>query len=220
MKTVDVQLGDRTYPIYIGNGLLDRRGELLRKHIPGKKVLIVTNETIAPLYLDKWVLLGFWTRQTVSTNSSLRRHMWLTWVLCRTIKALTADGKLTVETVILPDGEDHKSLDVVAKVSHMGKCIRSLNHSRGQLRDSSVCQASMVCQSCMVSSAETLSVSWVIASRHPGLPLHRVWRATAWAPGRGLDPCTPSLLPCCCSVPNTVPPDIPNVCFMISLGLG
>jgi hypothetical protein len=39
-----------------------------------------------------------------------------TSALRRTIKALTADGKLSVETVILPDGEDHKSLDVVAKV--------------------------------------------------------------------------------------------------------
>ena len=52
MKTVTVDLGDRAYPIYIGPGLLEQ-GELLRKHIPGKRVLIVTNETIAPLYLDK-----------------------------------------------------------------------------------------------------------------------------------------------------------------------
>lgn len=52
MKTVEVDLGDRSYPIYIGVGLLNH-GELLRKHIPGKRVLIVTNETIAPLYLDK-----------------------------------------------------------------------------------------------------------------------------------------------------------------------
>lgn len=35
-------------------GLLDQ-GELLRKHIPGKTALIVTNETIAPLYLDRCV---------------------------------------------------------------------------------------------------------------------------------------------------------------------
>lgn len=53
MKIVDVQLGDRSYPIYIGTRLLEQKGELLRKHIPGKKVLVITNETIAPLYLDK-----------------------------------------------------------------------------------------------------------------------------------------------------------------------
>lgn len=52
MKTVEVDLGDRSYPIYIGAGLLNQ-GELLRKHIPGKRVLIVTNETIAPLYLER-----------------------------------------------------------------------------------------------------------------------------------------------------------------------
>ena len=52
MKTVEVDLGDRSYPIYIGSGLL-HQGELLRKHIPGKRALIVTNETIAPLYLEE-----------------------------------------------------------------------------------------------------------------------------------------------------------------------
>lgn len=52
MTTVDVPLGDRSYPIYIGQRLLDQ-GELLRRHIPGKRVLVVTNETIAPLYLEK-----------------------------------------------------------------------------------------------------------------------------------------------------------------------
>lgn len=54
LKTVTVDLGDRTYPIYIGSGLLDKP-ELLTNHIRGKAVLIVTNQTIAPLYLDKCV---------------------------------------------------------------------------------------------------------------------------------------------------------------------
>ena len=52
MTVVDVPLGDRSYPIYIGKGLLDR-GDLLQQHIPGKRVLVVTNETIAPLYLQR-----------------------------------------------------------------------------------------------------------------------------------------------------------------------
>lgn len=50
-QIVDVNLGDRSYPIYIGSGLLDN-GNLLRKHV-GKRVLVVTNTTIAPLYLDR-----------------------------------------------------------------------------------------------------------------------------------------------------------------------
>ena len=55
LQTVDVSLGDRSYPIYIGQGLLDR-SDLLQQHIPGKKVLVVTNETVAPLYLERQVL--------------------------------------------------------------------------------------------------------------------------------------------------------------------
>jgi len=55
MQTVEVSLGDRSYPIYIGQGLLDR-SDLLQQHVLGKKVLIVTNETVAPLYLDRCVL--------------------------------------------------------------------------------------------------------------------------------------------------------------------
>jgi hypothetical protein len=56
MTTVTVDLGDRTYPIYIGSHLTDKP-ELLTDHIRGKRALVVTNETIAPLYLDKCVLL-------------------------------------------------------------------------------------------------------------------------------------------------------------------
>ncbi|KAI3432608.1 hypothetical protein D9Q98_004155 [Chlorella vulgaris] len=84
MKVVEVDLGDRTYPIYIGGGLLDQ-GELLRQHIPGSTALIVTNETIAPLYLD------------------------------RCLQSVTANG-VKAEVVILPDGEQHKTLEVLQKV--------------------------------------------------------------------------------------------------------
>jgi len=47
------QDGQRDYPIYIGSELVKERGDLLRKHIKGETVLIVTNETVAPLYLEK-----------------------------------------------------------------------------------------------------------------------------------------------------------------------
>ena len=49
---VDVDLGDRSYPIYIGAGLLDQ-AELLQQHVRGRRTLVVTNETIAPLYLQR-----------------------------------------------------------------------------------------------------------------------------------------------------------------------
>lgn len=48
--TLNVDLGDRSYPIYIGSGLLNQP-ELLTNHIRGHSVLIVTNTTVAPLYL-------------------------------------------------------------------------------------------------------------------------------------------------------------------------
>lgn len=52
MQTVEVGLGDRSYPIYIGAGLLEI-GKLLTPHIRGRQVCVVSNETVAPLYLEK-----------------------------------------------------------------------------------------------------------------------------------------------------------------------
>lgn len=52
MQTLDVDLGDRSYPIHIGTGLLDNP-DLITPHIHGKQVLIVTNETVGPLYLAR-----------------------------------------------------------------------------------------------------------------------------------------------------------------------
>jgi 3-dehydroquinate synthase len=51
-ETLTVELGDRSYPIVIGDGLLDS-GFDLSPYLPGRTCLIVTNETVAPLYLDK-----------------------------------------------------------------------------------------------------------------------------------------------------------------------
>ena len=52
MTTLTVDLGERSYPIYIDGGLLGQ-AELLQQHIPGNSALIVSNETVAPLYLEK-----------------------------------------------------------------------------------------------------------------------------------------------------------------------
>ena len=51
MQTLLVELGERSYPIHIGSGLL-AQPDLLHSAIRGKQVCIVTNTTIAPLYLD------------------------------------------------------------------------------------------------------------------------------------------------------------------------
>ena len=52
MITLSVELGERSYPIYIGQNLLGD-AEILQQHIPGRNVLVVSNETVAPLYLDQ-----------------------------------------------------------------------------------------------------------------------------------------------------------------------
>ena len=46
-----VDLGERSYPIVIGSHLL-QDAEFAR-HVPGKRIAIVTNTTVAPLYLAR-----------------------------------------------------------------------------------------------------------------------------------------------------------------------
>jgi len=77
-----VDLGVRSYPIHVGVGLLSdpRR---FAPFIGGSQVCIVTNETIAPLYLD--------------------------------IVKNALDG-YAVDACVLPDGEEHKTLDTYGRV--------------------------------------------------------------------------------------------------------
>jgi 3-dehydroquinate synthase len=53
MKMLSVELGERSYPIFIGTALLEHALELLAERIVSKQLVVVTNETIAPLYLNK-----------------------------------------------------------------------------------------------------------------------------------------------------------------------
>lgn len=82
MKTLHVDLGSRSYPIYIGPGLLGR-ADLVVPHLTGTQVLIVSNETVAPLYLER---------------------------------TLAAFKGVRTEAVILPDGEQYKTLETVNTV--------------------------------------------------------------------------------------------------------
>lgn len=95
--TLNVDLGERSYPILIGRGLLDD-AELLTRHIGagGGKIAIVTNTTIAPLYLEK------------------------------VAAPLRASGREIV-TIVLPDGEEYKnwqSLNQVFDALLANKCDR------------------------------------------------------------------------------------------------
>lgn len=52
MEELQVELGERSYPIFIGAGLLEDRC-LMGKVFHGEDLLVVSNETVAPLYLDR-----------------------------------------------------------------------------------------------------------------------------------------------------------------------
>ena len=82
MQTLHVDLGDRSYPIYIGSGLLNQP-ELLTRHIAGRSASVVSNETVAPLYLDR----------LDPALAGLKHH-----------------------AVILPDGEQYKSLETLNRI--------------------------------------------------------------------------------------------------------
>jgi 3-dehydroquinate synthase len=51
VNTLKVELGSRSYPILIGEGLL-AQSDLFDQHVPGRDVLVVSNTIVAPLYLQ------------------------------------------------------------------------------------------------------------------------------------------------------------------------
>lgn len=81
---LQVSLGDRSYPILIGPDLLgsDQLTSLLGTM---SQILIVTNDTIAPLYLEA-------------------------------VSAALSAEVATVESIVLPDGEQFKTLATVSKI--------------------------------------------------------------------------------------------------------
>ena len=52
LASLTVDLGERSYPIHIGQGLLDD-GQCIGERIPSRQVMIVTNDVVAPLYLER-----------------------------------------------------------------------------------------------------------------------------------------------------------------------
>lgn len=56
MKTLQLELGDRSYPVFIGSGLLNN-AELIADYVSGDQVVIISNETVAPLYMEKALAL-------------------------------------------------------------------------------------------------------------------------------------------------------------------
>jgi len=61
VNTIQVELGPRSYPIHIGPGLLDDVA-LLTRNVAARQLLVVSNEVVAPLYLER-VVAAFTDRQ-------------------------------------------------------------------------------------------------------------------------------------------------------------
>jgi 3-dehydroquinate synthase len=52
LQTIDVELGTRRYPVRIGHGLLEDASQW-RAMLRGRHALVISNKTVAPLYLDR-----------------------------------------------------------------------------------------------------------------------------------------------------------------------
>ena len=52
IHTVTVDLGKRSYPIYIGSGLISSVGDYFSKHHIQRSIVIITDKNVAPLYLS------------------------------------------------------------------------------------------------------------------------------------------------------------------------
>lgn len=65
MQALYVELGERRYPIFIGSDLDPKA--LLEPYIQGRQVMIVSNETVAPLYLARYVAAIEALGKTVAT---------------------------------------------------------------------------------------------------------------------------------------------------------
>jgi len=91
--TVRVDLSNgRDYPIYIGDGFDDKEaGELLRSHVEGNRALLITNDRISDWYLEKYE------------------------------KMLKEGGDIQVDTLVLPDGEANKTMEVMQLI--LDKCL-------------------------------------------------------------------------------------------------
>ena len=55
MQTITVQLGERSYPIHIERGLLAKTGEMIRENLGDIAVAVISDDHVAPLYMEEVV---------------------------------------------------------------------------------------------------------------------------------------------------------------------
>lgn len=71
-----LDLGERSYPIHIGTELLSQ-AKIYQPHIRGRQVMIVSNETVAPLYLDtvRGALAGLQVEQVILPDGEQYKNL-------------------------------------------------------------------------------------------------------------------------------------------------
>ncbi len=97
MESLTVDLGSRSYPILIGSGLL-RQPQLLLQHLKPGKAAVVSNTSVAPLYMQSFC------------------------------ESLRQSGMTVAAEIILPDGEAHKNWETLNSIFDAllrGRCERS-----------------------------------------------------------------------------------------------
>jgi len=72
-----VELGERSYPIHIGSGLLSKLGSLIQGLVPSKRIIVVTDETVHELYGDALAdaLSGYTTHIVVRPAGEAQKSM-------------------------------------------------------------------------------------------------------------------------------------------------
>jgi len=92
VETITVELGDRSYPIIIGTGVLDETGRRLGALVAGRLAAVISNPTVAKLYLNRVVgslqAAGFHTTSIEIPDGEMHKNLaWLTFIYDRLLDA-------------------------------------------------------------------------------------------------------------------------------------
>jgi 3-dehydroquinate synthase len=103
VRIVSVDLGARSYPIWIDEGILSH-GELLLPHLPQPNGVIVTNTTVAPLYLE--TLRAALERHGVAVSAVVLPdgERYKNWETLQTIFDALVDARAERETTVIALG--------------------------------------------------------------------------------------------------------------------
>lgn len=119
MKTLELELGERSYPIHIGSQLIDQ-ADLYKKHLKGSFTAVITNQTVAPLYADRVVKTLEGLGQKVRLIILPDGEVYKTWeILQKIFDALLESGADRKSTLIALGGGVIGDMTGFAAASYM-----------------------------------------------------------------------------------------------------